>query len=303
MTKDELEAGEDEATDHPPGRQFITALARGLDVLSAFKVNDPPLSNLELAKRTGLPRPTISRITYTLTELGYLTYQERFGCYELGGGALVLGHVARTNFNAIERIRPIMTRLADFSNANVGVGRRDRLNMVYLDVVHGPSRIGLRFEVGSQVPLFQTAMGRAYLAGIPHEDALKLVNQMRGQTSDLIEDPRRIVETAREEFARLGFCSSAGDWHDDIHGVAVAIDIPELGGVLAVNVGAPAYLMPKSRMMTEVGPELVRTAREILETLSPGNAPSGQSGTGMNRTQRSPDRVPASRSKRRREIT
>ncbi|MDB5737924.1 MAG: IclR family transcriptional regulator [Sphingomonas bacterium] len=93
-------------TEGGAARQFITALARGLDVLGAFRVNDPPLSNQELARRTGLPRPTISRMTYTLTELGYLTYHERLGSYELGGSALVLGHVARANFNALERSSP-----------------------------------------------------------------------------------------------------------------------------------------------------------------------------------------------------
>jgi DNA-binding IclR family transcriptional regulator len=304
LANEEIELGDDEAAEGAAGRQFITALARGLDVLSVFRVSDPPLSNQELSKRTGLPRPTISRITYTLTELGYLTYHERFGCYELGGGALVLGHVARANFNALERIRPLMTRLAEFSNGNVGIGVRDRLNMVYLEVVHGPSRIGLRFEVGSQVPLFQTAMGRAYLAGVKREEAAALAKQMRAQHKDAPDDPAHIVELARSEYERLGFCSSAGDWHDDIHGVAVPVDVPELGGMLAINVGAPAYLMPKKRMMTEIGPELVRTASEILDMLAPVKRHAAevtdQAQPPARRSAMPHERIPSTRSKPRR---
>lgn len=45
------------------GRLFVTALARGLDVLGAFRSGDRSLGNPELAERTGLPKPTISRIT------------------------------------------------------------------------------------------------------------------------------------------------------------------------------------------------------------------------------------------------
>ena len=171
-------------TEGGAGRQFIGALARGLDVLRAFRVGDPPLSNQELAKRTGFPRPTISRITYTLTELGYLTYHERYGCYELGGGALVLGHVARANFNPLERIRPAMQRLAELSNANVGIGARDRLEMKYLDVIPGPSRISLRFEVGSKVPILATAMGRAYLAAASDDEVTTLLKQFRKSFKD-----------------------------------------------------------------------------------------------------------------------
>ena len=302
MVNDELENDGDPA-EGAAGRQFITALARGLDVLGAFRPNDPPLSNQELAKRTGLPRPTISRITYTLTELGYLTYHERFGCYELGGGAMVLGHVARANFNAFERIRPLMARLAEFSNANVGIGARDRLNMVYLEVVHGPARVALRFEIGSQVPLFLTAIGRAYLAASSKEEANALIQQVRNQDKEKADEAARIVETARAEYERLGFCISAGDWHDDIHGIAVPLHAPELGGRLSINVGAPAYLMPKSRMMTEVGPELVRTAAEIVDALTP-TARLARDGTtdapARRRATMTPERIPSARTKPRR---
>lgn len=302
MTQDELENGKDH-DEGDAGRQFITSLARGLDVLGAFRPNDPPLSNQELAKRTGLPRPTISRITYTLTELGYLAYDERFGCYELGGSAMVLGHVARANFNALERIRPLMARLAEFSNANVGIGTRDRLNMVYLDVVHGPSRVALRFEIGSQVPLFQTAMGRAYLAATSKDEASALIRQVRSQHKEMADEAAHIIETARAEYEQLRFCSSVGDWHDDIHGIAVPIHVPELGGVLSINVGAPAYLMPKERMMTEVGPELVRTAAEVIDALRPSarTAPNESAIAPTPRRASAPtQRIPSARSKPRR---
>ena len=51
-------------------RQFVTALGRGLDVLRIFRAEDGPLGNQEIAKRTGLPKPTVSRLTYTRAQLG-----------------------------------------------------------------------------------------------------------------------------------------------------------------------------------------------------------------------------------------
>jgi len=64
-------------------RSFVVALARGLDVLRAFHPNDGLLGNQEIAARTKLPKPTISRLTYTLTKLGYLTPVPRFEKYQL----------------------------------------------------------------------------------------------------------------------------------------------------------------------------------------------------------------------------
>src|SRR5215469_5383641 len=75
-------------------RKFVAALARGLEVLRAFTATDGLLGNGEIVERTGLPKPTVSRLTYTLTKLGYLTYVERLGKYQLAPAALALGYSA-----------------------------------------------------------------------------------------------------------------------------------------------------------------------------------------------------------------
>src|SRR5690606_2714073 len=63
-----------DATEMSTDRQFTTNLARGLEVLRAFTPDEPLLGNRELMSRTGLPKATVWRLTYTLTTLGYLNY-------------------------------------------------------------------------------------------------------------------------------------------------------------------------------------------------------------------------------------
>src|SRR5919202_1383547 len=77
-----LTATHDLSTD----RNFSENLARGLDVLRAFTAEDRVLSNRELSDRTGLPKPTISRLTYTLTLLGYLSRVEKLQKFRLAAG-------------------------------------------------------------------------------------------------------------------------------------------------------------------------------------------------------------------------
>src|ERR1700760_565969 len=64
-------------------RSFVVALSRGLDVLRAFQPNDGLLGNQEIAARTNLPKPTVSRLTFTLTKLGYLMPVPRLEEYQL----------------------------------------------------------------------------------------------------------------------------------------------------------------------------------------------------------------------------
>ena len=77
--------------DESKDRQFVNALARGLELLRCFQPGDTELGNAELARRTGMPKPTVSRLTYTLTKLGYLAFSESRGTYRLAAGVLALG--------------------------------------------------------------------------------------------------------------------------------------------------------------------------------------------------------------------
>ena len=76
----------------PSDRKFVVALARGLEVLRAFHVRDGFLGNQEIADRTGLPKPTVTRLTYTLCKLGYLMQVPRLGKYQLAPSAITLGY-------------------------------------------------------------------------------------------------------------------------------------------------------------------------------------------------------------------
>ena len=99
-------------------RHFVTALARGLDVLSAFRSRDRMLGNQELARRCGLPKSTISRLTYTLVKHGYLEHTEDASGapgYKLVSAVLALGGamIARMDMRALAR--PLMQDVADRS--------------------------------------------------------------------------------------------------------------------------------------------------------------------------------------------
>ena len=54
------------------GPDFIEALARGLEVIAAFRPGRPAPTLAEVAAATGLARPTARRILLTLAELGYV---------------------------------------------------------------------------------------------------------------------------------------------------------------------------------------------------------------------------------------
>ena len=77
----------------------------GSKCCACFTPTEGLLGNGEIAERTGLPKPTVSRLTYTLTKLGYLAHVERLAKYQLAPAALALGYTALANIR-IRQLAP-----------------------------------------------------------------------------------------------------------------------------------------------------------------------------------------------------
>ena len=131
------DAAADEPQSPEKDRNFVTALARGLELLRAFGTGEEYLGNAELSNRTHIPRPTVSRLTYTLTQLGYLQHNRHLEKYRLGPGVLALGYRFLANMGIREIARPHLQHFADATDCNVSLGGADRSDMVYLETCHG----------------------------------------------------------------------------------------------------------------------------------------------------------------------
>lgn len=245
-------------------RQFVTALARGLEVLRCFRPGDRLLGNKDIARRTGLPRPTICRLTYTLARMGYLNYSDKLGKYQLGTAVLTLGFSLLSNLDILKVARPLMQGLADYSRTAVGVGARDRLGMVYLKGCYSTeATVSLNMESGTNIAIATTSMGRALLCGLPEKEREELMNHIR--TASPKEWPRQKagIEQALKDFQDFGFCLSIGEWRKDINAVAVPM-LPIAGHrLLSFNCAAPSFVLHRHMIEDDIGPRLVHMVRSI----------------------------------------
>ncbi len=255
-------------------RSFVVALSRGLDVLRAFRPNDGLLGNQEIAARTKLPKPTISRLTYTLTKLGYLTPVPRFEKYQLAPAAMALGYSALANLGVRHLSEPYREELMRETGGAVAIGGRDRLSMIYFGQSRGMT-VGVQLDVGSRVPIATTAMGRAYLWALPEEERNALLRELREHYGARWAKMRDGVERAGETVAKHGFAISAGEWHDDIAAAGVALKLNDGTGPYAFNCGAPAFRFTEDRLRNDIGPRLVAMVKAIEAALG-GTAPQSR---------------------------
>lgn len=258
MTKSPSNAKED--------RHFVTALARGLDVLSAFRSRDRMLGNQDLARRCGLPKSTISRLTYTLVKHGYLEHTEDANGapgYKLGSAVLALGSAMIARMDMRQLARPLMQDLADRSGALVALGVRDRLSMIYVETCRSEAALTLSLNVGSRIPVATTAMGRAYLAVCSDAERTVLLERIRSQNELAWPRVQERIEEALAEYRALGCCTSFGEWQKEVNAVAVAFRRPGGGDVMSINCGGPGFNLSRDFLLGEVREQLIAMARQL----------------------------------------
>ncbi|KJC33869.1 IclR family transcriptional regulator [Bradyrhizobium sp. LTSPM299] len=264
-------SGKKAATD----RNFVVALSRGLDVLRAFQPNDGLLGNQEIAARTKLPKPTISRLTYTLTKLGYLTPVPRFEKYQLAPSAMALGYAALANLGVRHLSEPYREDVMRQTGGAVAVGGRDRHSMIYFGQSRNGLALGVQLDVGSRVPIATTAMGRAYIWALPPDERAALLRELREHYGSRWPKMRDGIERSGETVAKYGFTMSTGDWQDDVAAVGVGLTLNDGTGPYAFNCGAPAFRFTEDRLINDIGPRLVAMVRNIEQVLG-GMAPQSK---------------------------
>lgn len=248
-------------------RHFVTALARGLEVLACFRSGERLLGNQEIAEACKLPRSTAARLTHTLTKLGYLHYVPSVSKYRLGTATLALGTAMLSKLDVRRMARPLMQELADFSQSMVSLGVRDKLSMIYVENCRSASALTLSLDVGSRIPIATTAMGRAYLAVCPDSERRDLFESTRELDELAWPGIRAGIEKSIAQYREIGCCTSFGDWQKEINAIAVAFVPGEGQPPVSINCGGPAFSLAPEFLLEEVRPRLIETVKFLQARL------------------------------------
>lgn len=243
---------------------FSTSLANGLAVLQAFSSEDRMLSNADLARRTRLSRGTITRLTFSLCELGLLEYDAATRQYRIGSGAVSLAYPFLAQLGVQRVALPLMQAFADRNRVSVSLGMRSGLEMVYVESCRSFDGMLFKPDVGACLPLMRTAMGRAWLAGRPSPERVQAMEELRSRAPS---EWRRYGSEVRKGIAccdERGFCVNTGDAHSDMQGIAAPLHIRVDAAPVVLNCGIPVELV-RPGITDRLGGRLVSLARRIEE--------------------------------------
>lgn len=241
-----------------PGSQ---SLERGLQLLRTFRDGVGVLGNAELAERTGLPRPTVSRLMRSLVDAGFVAWDTRQMGYRLTAACLSMALSFRSSEPLLEKALPLMRTLAQGRLVNVGLAVADQLEMVYLDSVR-LSRRGIfrRISPGSRIPVATTSLGCAFLAGMAPAARAALLARLALAHAEAWPRLKRGIDAALRDIRRVGYCSA--QWQAGMTALAVPLPTPG-GGLYALNLSFPTASPEMDDSTAEHAALLLALAQDI----------------------------------------
>ncbi len=267
--------------DGADGERFSTSLVRGLQILQCFRLGDTALGNLEFMERTGLPKATISRLTYTLAGLGYLSYNEILGRYSLGTATVSLGYTALSSNAVVHVSRPLMQALADETGAAVALASRDRAEMVYLSNCRSESLVTLRLNVGSRLPLWRSGVGLGYLVGLTEDERQSLMDQFMAKKGAERGDMLKLLDKALDQYSRLGYVTALGTWQSYVRAVGIPFRPTDGSPPLAFTCGGTVEIIDDRSIAEKIGPALLRLKSRLSDMLVGAPSATGRPDPGQ----------------------
>ncbi|MEK6202847.1 MAG: IclR family transcriptional regulator [Psychrobacter sp.] len=244
-------------------RQFVTALGRGLTLLSAFEHHEQ-LSHQQLCQMTKLPKATITRLIHTLMTLGFLRVTIH-GQYQLGSSAVRLSAIAWSRHDLVAAAEPLLRQFASSNEVSVNLATEVEGEMRYHACCRSPARLSVNLQVGSAVPVARTAIGRAfYSVSSQARQKVILSNLQEHLSTEDYNHAQSALSAAAEHYRTHGYTISDGEFSTDILAVAVGVfDVATGQYAYSLNASVPSANWQSDDYAAMIVPKLQALAERI----------------------------------------
>lgn len=222
------------------------------------------MGNKEISDLTGLPRPTVSRLTSALTQLGYMEHDPRIRKYRLTPLLFAIGSRFLQTADILSISRPILHELARKTSAFVALGICCEDDIVFIETFNCADRPASYF-VGSHVALHKSASGMAYLHLAPKQETETLLSLLkRNRPGDLTEF-KALHKRTQAELNRQQFCVVSGQVSQGIITAAGSIRSPNGSRIVCCSISGSRLIFSENVFYEELGPHLVMCLQEITK--------------------------------------
>ena len=239
--------------------EFVEALARGLDVITAFDPTAVAMTVSDVAARTGLARPTARRLLLTLEQLGYVRSLD--GVFSLTTKVLRLGTAGIAAQGIWDVARPHLAALVRFTGESSSMSQLDGSDIVYTARVPVAKIIAFSVSIGTLFPAVATSMGKVLLSDLDPADLdAVLALPSRSGIIPRLAPTRAQLDDDLAQIRHRGWALSDEALSIGIRSVAAPVRDSSGRTAAAMNVTVHAAETSVERLVDEYLPALLETA-------------------------------------------
>lgn len=249
-------------------RYFLKSLAKGMHVLQILADSQEPLGLVELSRRAETNNATVTRICYTLAEMGYVR-RDRQRRFQLTPQLLALGYASMSSMSWRQVAQHYLERLAEETGETVNLSVLQGSELMYLVRINNTGRIlPFDLQLGSRLPLHCTSMGKSLLAFLEKEelDAILADCEFTALTHRTISSEGEF----RRELARVkrqGYALNDEELSVGLRSVSAPIMDSEGRAIAALNIAVPTRRVSRHELEERLAPLAVKTAGKIQKAL------------------------------------
>ncbi|AXL92689.1 IclR family transcriptional regulator [Streptomyces sp. CB09001] len=235
---------------------------KAMEVLDALVQPGGPHRLGEIARRTGLTKPTVHRHLRTMAEYGFAEPAEG-GSYRPGPRLLGLAAAALNDSRVLELTRPALADLRRRTGHVAFYAVRHASDAVYLEQSEPAREYRMATRPGHRSPLHACGVGLAMLAALPAEETAAVLDapDLEARTPGTPTDPAAL----RAVLARAALCGYAvDDEYDepDMRSVAAPVLDAEGRAVGAIGIAGLTFTLDPGSV--EVFGPMVRAAARTV---------------------------------------
>jgi len=248
------------------GKDFVTALQKGLDVLTCFNRQNAKLTLSEVARLTGSSPASARRSLRTLHALDYLESDgKRFW---VAPRALLVAHAYLASRPTPQLAQPLLDALAEKTRQSASLGKLLDDDVIIIARSTARRSLSTGLGIGARLPAYCSALGRVALASLPPEEAARRIRAMRRVplTPRTVYGADEVVERV-ERCRREGWAGADGELELGVRSMAVPAFDRQGKFVVGLSISVRAERMTMGEFRETLLPVLMKARDTLSERL------------------------------------
>ena len=251
----------------PSQPREIQSLARGIDILTFLTNADRPTGLTEIAQAMDLDKSTVYRLLVTLEARGYVVQDADTRRYRPGLQIVALGRKVISNIELRSVAKPWLKRLRQMTRESVELALLADNRAIYIDGEESTETLSVNTEVGKEIPIHCTALGKSLVSHFTREELEKIFihESLTRYTPRTITTLRELIPHLESVFER-GYATDDEEFNLGVRCIAAPI-LDHRGKVVAsVGISGPTIRITHEKM-SDLAQTVMESAQQITHLL------------------------------------